>query len=302
MLPIIDTHQHLWDLTKFNLAWVAGAEPLNRSFVMQDYLEATYKTKVVKTIYMEVDVPPRQRSNEAEYVFDLCQRDDNPMVGAVISGNVAASSFKEYLERFSDTGYLKGVRFLLHGASTPAGHCLEPAFIKGVQLLGRMGLSFDVCIRPAELADAVKLAEACPDTRLILDHCGNAHPKIVDGTVNPAAHVKTDPFWHTAQQWKDGISALAEQENVVCKISGIVARAPEDWTALDLAPTIYYCLVAFGPDRVIFGGDWPVCTLRSSFQEWASALREIIRSRPEADQRKLLSENAERLYSLSASS
>jgi predicted TIM-barrel fold metal-dependent hydrolase len=93
------------------------------------------------------------------------------------------------------------------------------------------------------------------------------------------------------------MAALAHRSNVICKISGIVARAtPGNWNAATLAPAINHCLDVFGPDRVIFGGDWPVCTLVASYQEWATALREIIAQRSESEQRKLLHDNAANFY------
>ena len=158
-------------------------------------------------------------------------------------------------------------------------------------------MSFDICIRPGELSDAVQLVDLCPDTQFILDHCGNADPKIVNDSV-VSVQDENDPFAHSKQQWLDDISALAERANVVCKISGIVARAPEVWTAADLAPTINHCLDSFGSDRVIFGGDWPVCTINATYSDWATALREVIAERSEEEQRKLLHDNAVKLYRL----
>jgi L-fuconolactonase len=91
---------------------------------------------------------------------------------------------------------------------------------------------------------------------------------------------------------------LGELENVYCKISGIVARAEAGWNTDTLAPTVNACLDAFGVDRVVFGGDWPVCTLGSSLAQWIAALKEIVANRPEEIQEKLFSLNAERLYQL----
>jgi predicted TIM-barrel fold metal-dependent hydrolase len=85
---------------------------------------------------------------------------------------------------------------------------------------------------------------------------------------------------------------------VICKISGIVARAPEQWGPEHLAPLINHCLDQFGPDRVVFGGDWPVCKLRATYRQWVTALKEVIAGRSEEDQKKLLHDNAVRLYSL----
>ncbi|MCB0084570.1 MAG: amidohydrolase family protein [Caldilineaceae bacterium] len=238
MLPIIDTHQHLWDLSKFHLPWTAGAGVLERSYLQSDYAEATAGLNVVKAVYMEVDVDPTQQVAEAEYIIDQCQRDDTPTVGAVISGRPVEESFPAYITRFADKPAIKGVRQVLHVPATPAGYCLQPTFVRHIQLLGELGLSFDLCMRPAELGDAVKLVDHCPDTRFIVDHCGNADPNIV---ANPddLPRDPADPFSHTRQQWMDDMAALADRPNVICKISGIVARAtPGDWSTATLAPTV----------------------------------------------------------------
>src|SRR5260370_20471570 len=98
-LPIVDTHQHLWDLSRFRLPWLQGAGPINRSFTMNDYLEATAGLYGQKTVYMEVDVDPSQQIEEAEYVIDLCQRHDNTMAAAVISRRPAPPEVKAHVTR-----------------------------------------------------------------------------------------------------------------------------------------------------------------------------------------------------------
>src|SRR5262245_30105213 len=285
-LPIVDTHEHLWDLTKFNLPWTKGEKRLARSFVTKDYLEATRGLSVIKTVYMEVDVDPAQQVQEAEYVIDLCRRNDNPMLAAVISGRPASSGFRDYIMKYKDSPYIKGVRQVLHGESNPAGFCLDRQFVKSVQLLGELGMSFDLCMRSGELADGEKLVAQCPHTRFVVDHCGN-----MDVTV-------TDP--KPRQAWMDGMKALAQHDNVVCKISGIIVTAKENWKAADLAPNMRFSMETFGPDRRMFAGDWPVCTLRASFAQWVAALKEIIRdmSMPLADQKKLFHDNAVKFYGL----
>jgi L-fuconolactonase len=282
-IPIVDTHQHLWDLSRFKLPWLAGAPRLNRSFLMEDYRRATTGLDVVKSVYMEVDVDPSQQAAEADHVLELIRRGDTPMVGAVISGRPASDGFAAYLDRYKDRPAIKGLRRVLHAAETPRGHCLDGRFIAGIRLLGRMGLSFDLCMRPQDLGDAVKLVDACPDTAFILDHCGNAGVRSTDRS-----------------GWKADIGRLAERTNVVCKVSGIVASAaPGPWTADDLAPIVDHVLDRFGPDRVVFGGDWPVCTLAATYRQWVEALRQIVAARPIADQKKLFHDNAIRVYRLS---
>jgi predicted TIM-barrel fold metal-dependent hydrolase len=285
-LPIVDTHEHLWDLTKFNLPWTKGNAVLGKSFVTKDYLAATEGLSVVKSVYMEIDVDPAQQVQEAQYVIDLCLRNDNPMVGAVISGRPASGDFRAYIMQFKESPWIKGVRQVLHGASNPPGFCLDKQFVKSVQLLGELGMSFDLCLRSGELADGEKLVAQCPHTRFVVDHCGNMSVQETDQKQR--------------QLWMDGMKALAQHENVVCKISGIVVTAKEDWKPADLAPNMRFSMETFGPDRRMFAGDWPVCTLRASFRQWVTALKGIVRdmNMPLADQKKLFHDNAVRFYSL----
>ena len=282
VLPIVDTHQHLWDLGKFRLPWVKKGDPLDRNHLMSDYLREAKGLNVVKTVYMEVDVDPAQQDAEAEYVTGLCQKADNPMVAAVISGRPASDGFAAYIRKYRDSAYVKGVRQVLHVDGTPPGYCLDEKFIKGVRLLGEMGKSFDLCMRAKELPDAAKLIDACPDTRFILDHCGNANVQAKDHN-----------------QWKKDIGEVAKRKNVVCKVSGIVASAkPGTWSADDLAPIVKHTLQVFGPDRVMFGGDWPVCTLAATYGQWVAALKEIVKGRNADEQKKLFHDNGVKFYGL----
>ena len=137
-------------------------------------------------------------------------------------------------------------------------------------------------MRPGELPDAAKLIDQCPDTRFILDHCGNANVQAKDRT-----------------QWQKDIGEVAKRKNVVCKVSGIVASAkPGAWGADDLAPIVKHTLEVFGPDRVMFGGDWPVCTLAATYAQWVAALKEIVKGRNADEQKKLFHDNAVKFYGL----
>jgi predicted TIM-barrel fold metal-dependent hydrolase len=296
-LPIIDCHQHLWDLEKFKLPWIEPGTLLGRSYVMKDYLAAIEGTGIQHAVYMEVDVDPAQQTAEAEHLIEICKSGKAPTIAAVISGRPSSDQFKDYIAPLAKTGYIKGVRQVLHGGSTPAGYCLEKPFVRGIQLLGELGLSFDLCMRPKELPDGAKLAEQCPGTRFIVDHCGNADVKAFFKAGDKRSEgVKPD---HTAEAWKRDIETLAAKKNVICKISGIIARVPKEWSADDLAPIVNHCLDSFGPDRVIFGSDWPVCLLGAPLKEWVAALRTIITQRPTKEQEALLATNAVAFYGLS---
>ena len=109
MIPIVDTHQHLWDLEQFSLPWLADVEALNDNYRMDDYQRATAESGVAKTVYMEVDVAPEQRLAEVDFVSDLCARDDNPMAGAVISGSPGDAGFADAGGRRAAGGDLEGL-------------------------------------------------------------------------------------------------------------------------------------------------------------------------------------------------
>ena len=292
--PIVDTHQHLWDTTRFTLPWLEGApETLRHNYLPADYRTATAGLDVQRAVYMEVDVAANQKMAEVEYVVGLGREANNPTRGAVVGGVIAADDFADYVRRVAaHKPFVKGVRQVLHAPSTPAGTCLGAAFVRGVRLLGENGLSFDLCMRPAELGDAIRLSEQAPDTRFILDHCGNADPRAFRrGAENPA---------HDPAAWRRSIDGLARRTNVICKISGLINRFPSGFTADDLAPVVDHCLDAFGADRVVFGGDWPVCLTGGTYRQWVEALRQIVARRPAEDQRKLWADNARRLYRLDA--
>lgn len=286
-MPVIDTHQHLWDLDLFQLPWLdsPGVDPLRRSFLMSDYLAATQHCQVEQTIYMEVNVHPELQQQEARYVLELCSRVDNPMSGAVIGGMPGEAGFGQYLEEFAGNPFVKGVRTVLHDPDRPPGMCLQPHFKENIKLLGELGLSFDLCMRPSEIQDAVELVEACPETRFIIDHCGNMS-------------VQPDQQSDRAA-WETGMQQMAEREQVMCKISGIIATATKgNWQPADLKQNIDFCLDTFGEDRVFFGGDWPVCTLTATFESWFHALQWIVQDRSETFQRKLFHDNAQAFYRL----
>lgn len=281
-MEIIDTHQHLWDLERLELPWIEHDSVLNHSYRTADYLQATGRHSVGQAVYMEVDVAPHCRPSEAQLVIELCQSADHPTAAAVIGGHPGTPGFRDYVAEFGGNDYVKGVRQILHPPAFSAGHCLVPEFVADVQWLGRQGLCFDICIRPEELSDAAELAARCPETRFVLDHCGNPNVRSGDETL-----------------WKRGIDAVVALENVVGKISGLIVTAdPQRWSPAVLAPWVNHTLDAFGPQRVMFGGDWPVCTQTAPLHQWIDALLEIVAPRSPEQQRLLFHDNAAKFYGL----
>lgn len=283
MIPVIDTHQHLWDIKKFQLPWLPAEGILARSYSLADYKTHTAGLGIANTVYMEVDVDPKQQLEEAEFVNGLCLDASSGMKGAVVSGRPASADFSTYVEKIAKLPGIRGVRQVLHVPTTPPGFCLSDDFVRGIRLLGTKNLSYDLCVKHGELGNVAVLLDACPDTHFVLDHCGNPDLKDKD---------------HSS--WKRGLEAVAKRKNVVCKVSGFLASAPGrgQWTMEQITPIINHTLDSFGPNRVMFAGDWPVVLLGASYAEWLTAVRQVVSTRPESDQRKLFHDNAVTHYRL----
>ena len=282
-LPIIDTHQHLWDLKKFELPWLADYESLRRSYLLSDYWTAAQGTDIVKTIYMEVDVTPKQRQAEVNYVVALARQPESRMAAAVVGGQPESPMFGGYVRGLKSSGVVKGVRAPVRSRDSGKDFELDRDFVSGVRLLGENELSFDINVSPEQLPLAAALIDAAPDTRFVLDHCGN---------IAPVAPARAD-----VERWKRGIAEVAKRKPVVCKISGFITNSKGKRPSVEeIALVVNHVYDCFGPDRVMFAGDWPVCTLAMSLAEWVITLQQVVANRPIAEKKKLFHDNAARFY------
>jgi L-fuconolactonase len=277
---IFDTHQHLWELDRFPYSWTAGSPVLGRSFRMADYQEATAGLNVVGSVHVEADVDAPYRLQETAWLAELAARPDNPLRGLVASATVEGEAFDQELPVLLNTPAVKGVRRVLHTPTSPSPR--EGRFVANVRRLAAHGLSFDLCVGAAQLSDAIALARAVPEGQFILDHCGG--PDVKGRVLDP---------------WRERIKEIAALPNVAAKISGIVASAdPDRWATVDLAPYVEHTIACFGWERVMFGSDWPVCTLAASLRRWVEALSEIVAGATDEERRKLFHDNAVRIYRL----
>jgi predicted TIM-barrel fold metal-dependent hydrolase len=280
-MQIVDTHQHLLDLDLFRYAWLQSLPLLNRSFRMPDYLAAAKGLDVVKSVHLEADVDESYMLDETRHLLALADQPDNPLEGIVACGRPESEDFKSYLDKIAGHRRLKGIRRVLHTQPDEVGQ--GATFINNVAALSGYELSFDLCVLARQLPVAIKLVSECPDVVFILDHCGV--PQVKEQNLDP---------------WRSYIVEIATFPNVSCKISGLVAYAdPQRWTVEDLRPFVEHAIASFGWDRVLFGSDWPVCTLSASYQQWVEGLQTITQGAGEANQRKLFHDNAVRVYRLS---
>lgn len=284
---ILDSHVHIWDRKQFRLLWLDHDPLLGRDFSAADYLKATEGLNIRQAMYVEVNVEPAQRGAEAEYVAAMCGLGRAPFIGGVIAADPRDPAPNAFLDRFAHDMSIRGLRFLY-----PRGASEDPKFLVGLRELGRRNLTFDLQLGPDHLADSAKAVAACPETRFILDHCGGAEPRAFrkESDMDRASR-------EFRETWERGIEAIAKQPNVWCKISGIADGALSgDATANDVAPIVNFCLDHFGPDRVMFGGNWPVCLKSTTLRHWVESLKQIVGGHSEVDRRKLFHDNAIAAY------
>jgi predicted TIM-barrel fold metal-dependent hydrolase len=280
-MQIVDTHQHLWNLDLFRYSWLSSFPALNRSFRMPDYLDATMGLNVMKSIHLEADVDEPYMLDETRHMLAIADQADNPLEGVVACGRPESEGFKSYLDQIVGHPRLKGIRRVLHTQPDELGQ--RDTFIENVATLSSYGLSFDICVLARQLPIAINLVSRCPEVSFILDHCGV--PQVKEKILDP---------------WRGHVAEIAKFSNVVCKISGLVAYAdPQNWTGEDLRPYVDHVIACFGWDRVLFGSDWPVCTLCASYKQWVESLHSITRKGGEMKQKKLFHDNAVRVYRLS---
>lgn len=276
-MHLVDTHQHLWDLNEFPYSWCAGIPQLNHSFQMGDYETAASGLEITKTIFMECDVDEPHALAEARHVQRLA--DANPLIaGIVASGRPEQDGFRAHLEQLARLPKVRGVRRVLH--TQPDALSAEPRFVEHLRLLSEFGYTFDLCVLARQLPRATALVDACPGVSFVLDHCG-------------VPDVKARAF----EPWRADLTELSRRPNVACKISGLVAYAdPASWTVAELQPWVAHVLATFGWDRVVWGGDWPVCTLSATLRQWVEATHALTDSATDEQRAKLFHRNAERIY------
>ena len=277
MLKIIDTHQHLWDTSNLNYPWLDDFDALGKCYLIEDYRRACEGLNVVQSVHVEADVAPTQVVDEVKWLAQIVQQEG--MIGAIVAAApLEESDVEEILTQLTEYELVVAIRRMAWHLPDNQFY-RSPELIKGVQLLEKFDLSFDLCANHQQLAAAIDLVKATPNVRHAVNHCGGPD-------------IKGKQF----QPWADHISELASFDNVHCKVSGIVTTASENWTKAELKPYIDHLVAVFGYDRLMFGSDWPVCTLAAEYQQWVEALQWSIQNATDADRQKLFHDNAKQFY------
>jgi L-fuconolactonase len=275
--PIIDAHIHLWDPARLRYPWLGSVPAIAQRHTLDDFATATSGLTVVRRVFVQCECDPVQAREEVTWVAAM-EGIDAIVAFAPLELRKPAATELEWL---AGQPKVRGVRRILQGESV-VDFCLQPSFVAGVRALARYGFTFDLCIRCNQLEAVTELVRRCPDVTFVLDHLGK--PAIKDRLLEP---------------WCAQLAQLAEQPNVVAKLSGLATEAnAAAWTLEDLRPYVEHAIACFGWERVLFGGDWPVVELAGGYPRWMAALATLIGKATPAQRRAMLYDNAARVYRL----
>jgi len=284
-LSFVDTHVHFWDNARIPHPWLVEVPDIAGAHTPTELINEAGRRVPQPIVFVEASADPAQGLAEVRWVEDLAVRHARQLVIGAIVAFAAVDQGVETetaLDALRARPLVRGIRQLIQGEADPR-FCLRNAFVAGVQSVGARGLSFDLCVKPPQLASVIELVRLCPETSFILDHGGK--PDIRRGVLDP---------------WRAHIAELARLPNVVCKLSGLVTEAdPAAWTPAQLRPYVEHLISNFGPGRLMFGSDWPVVKQAATYQRWLDTVLGLIEPLSPADRDAILSANARRVYRLS---
>ncbi|MDE1996391.1 MAG: amidohydrolase [Rhizobiaceae bacterium] len=277
---LFDSHLHIVDRKALAYPWLEGAGALNSDNLYADYAREALRCGITDTLHMEVDVAESDIERETDYVKSVSREPGNLIRGAIAACRPENADFPVYLDRALADPFVKGFRRVLH--VVPDELSEGALFRENLKRLAGTRLTFDFCVLPHQIGKAIAIADLNPDVQFILDHCGV--PAVKDGV---------------SDVWTSGMSEIAKRPNVTVKISGVVAYAdPDSWTVETLRPFVEHSITSFGWDRVVWGSDWPVCTLCGGLSTWVAATHALTEGASAEERAKLYQLNAKRLWAL----
>ena len=273
---IIDTHVHFWEYNPVRDSWIdESMAVLKRDFLPEHVVGETWTLGVEGFIAVQAD----QSVEETDFLLSLARA--NPKIKAVIGWlDLRGDGLEKELERYALYPDLKGLRHIVQ--AEPDGFMLQETFLRGMAKLRRYDLVYEVLVYAPQLEEAVRFVGRFPDLRFVLDHIGK--PNIRDKGFDA---------------WKKQFEQLSRFENCHCKLSGMVTEAQwKNWTREDLLPYMDFAIECFGPSRLMFGSDWPVCNLAADYPAVLDIITTYIRSLSPSEQAQILGQNAISFYQL----
>lgn len=274
---MIDAHQHFWQVGRFDYPWMSpDLGVLYRDYLPPDLEPILQRNQIAQTVLVQAS----NSITESRWLLELA--DANSFIAGVVGWvDLTSDEIDSQLDELCAHPKFKGVRHLVE--SEPHDDWLvQPAVLSGLNKLAGRDLSYDLLVHTRHLKHVLQVAESCPDLRLVIDHL--AKPPIAR---------------HEIKEWSEALRPLARFPNLQCKLSGLVTEANwTTWQIDDLRPFVDCALELFGVDRMMFGSDYPVCLLASTYDRVLEAFQEILKDLNDADRDKIFNKNAARFYRL----
>jgi len=276
-MKIIDAHNHFWKFNETEFGWINK----DMDKIRQDFLPKNLALELDKSgVEGVVSVQARQSLEETEWLLDLSDQYDF-IKGIVGWLPILKKSFEKNLDQFALNRNLKALRHVIHDEKDEL-FILRKDFNRGIKLLKKYNLVYDILIFEKHLPQTIAFVDMHPDQVFVLDHI--AKPLIKQNIISP---------------WRDYIFELSKRDNVYCKISGLVTEADYgDWTDKQLQIYMDIVFDSFGPEKLMFGSDWPVCLVSCEYYNWLDIVKKYIRKLSIDDQEKFLFKNAVKVYGL----
>ena len=280
MTPVVDTHQHFWNLDRTAYPWLTPDKygPIYRSFEADELAPLLDQAGVQYTVAVQA----ANSYEDTEYLLEVA--DNRDFVAGVVGWVplLRPEEAAEALDRFKDHPKFKGVRHLIHDEPDP-DWLLQDVVAEGLRVLADKGVTFDVVsVLPRHLEHVPTIAERVPELRMVIDHLSK--PPIKERQWEP---------------WSSLFARAAEYSNVYAKVSGLnTAAEPENWSSEDLKPYIDFAIERFGPERLMFGSDWPVATLAGDYQKVWEETNRAISDLDEKDREAVLGSTGATFYGL----
>lgn len=279
---LIDAHHHLWDPHTRDYAWMRGdrLDPIRRTYGLAELRERTASAGVDATVLVQTV----SHTAETEEFLAIAADSDGLIAGVVGWVDLTRPDVSDSVARLRDVRggeRLVAIRHQVEDERDP-DWLLRDDVLRGLAAVGRAGLAYDLLVKPPQLPAARAVVKRLPNVAFVLDHC--AKPPIAAGEWEP---------------WAGEIAALAELPNVACKVSGLVTEARWDaWDAATIRRYVDHVLERFGPDRLLFGSDWPVCELAATYDRVLGLARTVLGSLSPAEAAMVFGGAADRLYRL----
>ncbi len=282
MSPKIDAHQHYWEVSRGDYDWMSPDDPvLARRYMPVDLAPSLEKHGIARSVLVQAAAT----LEETEYMLGIA--DACETVAAVVGWiDFENPGHLHHLKRLARHPKFVGVRPMIQDIPD-VDWMLRDDVQWGYKAVMDLDLTFDALGFPPHLENFLTLLTRYPDMRVVIDHC--MKPRIRDHAKGPEVF----------DRWAEGMSRLAEQTTACCKLSGLVNEAAEGWSLDDLRPYADHVLKAFGPERVMWGSDWPVCQLRATYDDWRATADALTAHLGEADRDRVFGGTAIGFYRLS---